>query len=98
MASNKFLFIGSLTCLHSLRSWAMYFTFARLRLAGKLIISPWVRLRQIICIGALITAKSALNSIYSYARVDGLYHIDLIDTSIKIQNFGKFVKNRYPSP
>ena len=44
--------------LHSLRSWAMYFTVARLRLAGKMIISPRLRLEQIIFIGALINCLS----------------------------------------
>ena len=42
-------------CLHSLRSWAIYFTFARLHLAGKMIISPRLRLGRIVFIGALIT-------------------------------------------
>ena len=48
-------------CLHSLRSWAMHFTFARLRLAGKMIISTRLRLGQIIFIGALINCLSPNN-------------------------------------
>ena len=48
-------------CLHSLRSWAMHFTFARLRLAGKMIISPRLRLGKIIFIGALINYLSLNN-------------------------------------
>ena len=48
-------------CLHSLRSWAMHFTFARLRLAGKMIISPRRPLGQIIFIGALINCLSLNN-------------------------------------
>ena len=39
----------------------MHFTFARLRLAGKMITSPRLRLGQIIFIGALINCLSLNN-------------------------------------
>ena len=53
--------------LHSLRSWAMHFTFARPRLAGKMIIIPRLRLGQIIFTGALINCLSLNN--YQYFTV-----------------------------
>ena len=53
-------------CLHSLGSWAMHFNFARLRLTGKMIIIPRLRLGQIIFIGALIKCLSLNNPPYNY--------------------------------
>ena len=59
--SSEVYFCQWMPCLHSLRSWAMHFTFTRLRLAGKMIISPRLRLGQIIFIGALINCLSLNN-------------------------------------
>ena len=43
-----------IACLHSLRSWAIYFAFTRLRLAGKMIIYARLRLRKKIFFRGLI--------------------------------------------
>ena len=64
-------------CLHSLRSWAMHFTFARFRLADKMIISPRLRLRlrQIICIGALINCLSLNNPLITTIKQIDIHKI-----------------------
>ena len=61
-----------ITSLHSLRSWAIYFVFTRLRLAGKIIIYAWLRLAKIICFRGLI---------------DYLAHNQLLTTPIRFALF-----------
>ena len=78
-------------CLHSLRSWAMHFTFARLCLAGKMIISPWLRLGQIIFIGALINCLA-----YNHHHITTIVHIRWHYENLRNRAiFGKSFKIEY---
>ena len=79
-------------CLHSLRSWAMHIAFARLRHAGKMIISPRLCLRQIILIGALIKCLSLNHPLLTTIIKFQVQHMFLLSLWSKV-TFAKSVQS-----
>ena len=78
-------------CLHSLRSWAKHFTFARLRLAGKMIIRP----RLCIFIGALLNCLSLNNPLINTIILFQLFLFYFINFLMKWNISSAFILKFY---